>query len=381
MPSENSSSRASRVQPLWARVDANRTKLAVFVVAFIFGSALLLALALVALPWALIGWAGLAVGMLTGADAFWSWYAIAVGGAFAFFLISGSLIAAIQLSNAEDWVRNRFSGSPLEPDAEPILESTLADMALAAGLSATPSVLVLDEDGANAFAIGTIRKRAVIGVTRGMLAAFSEDELRAVMATLVARIVAGDIMFGTALAALMGPIKAIRESRATAGGVAAGCADAGCSDPGCGNAGCVGADGCTDIGGDDNGAGFLGVIAVIVFFVVVAVITYGALITAAWIVTVWGRALNRTSYEKADAEGMLLLKDPGPMISALRKAILSATTVGSQDQSYDGIFYAPTSGTPHVERAERRRFERLAEVLGVDGLAATLDDPATSSAE
>jgi Zn-dependent protease with chaperone function len=365
------------MQPLWARVDANRTKLTVFVGAFIFGSALLLALALVALPGGLIGWAGVGVGEIASAAAYWRGYAIAVGGAFVAFLLIGSLIAAVQLSNAEDWVRNRFKGTPLDAGTEPMLESTLADMALAAGLSATPMVLVLDEGSANAFAVGTIRKRAVIGVTRGMLTDFSEDELRAVMATLVARIVAGDIMFGTALAALMGPIKAIRDSRASAGGVASGCADAGCSDPGCGNSGCGGGDGCVDIGGgDDAGAGCLGLIAVIVFFIVVAVITYAALVTAAWIVTIWGRALNRTSYEKADAEGMLLLKDPAPMISALRKAIFSATTVGSQDPSYDGIFYAPTSGTPRVERAERRRFERLCEVLGVDGLAASLESPA-----
>lgn len=368
-----SSKRAARIQPLWARVDANRTKLTVFVVAFILGSALLLALALIALPGALIGIAGVAVGAVAGPDAYWQGYALAVGGAFVLFLLIGSLIAAIQLSNAEDWVRNRFGGRTLEPGEAPALESALADMALAAGLPETPTVLVLEEGGVNAFALGTIRKRAVIGVTRGMLDEFSADELRAVLATLVARIIAGDIMFGTALAALMGPIKAIRESRAAAGGVASGCANTGCVDPGCSSAGCSDMDGCLDVGGDDSAAGCLGIVGVIVFFVIVAAITYAAVVTAAWIVTLWGRALNRTSYEKADAEGMLLLKDPAAMLLALKKAILSATTVGSQDQSYDGIFYAPTSGTPRVERAERRRFERLAEVLGVEGLAARLD--------
>lgn len=370
--------RSSRIQPLWARVDANRTKLTVFVVAFILGSALLLALALIALPGALIGAAGVAVEEIGNPAAYWQGYAVAVGGAFVLFLLIGSLIAAIQLSNAEDWVRNRFSGRPLEPGEVPVLEAALADMALASGLAETPAVLVLEEAGVNAFALGTIRKRAVIGITRGMLDEFSADELRAVLATLVARIIAGDIMFGTALAALMGPIKAIRESRAAAGGVASGCANTGCADPGCANSGCNSAgcsdmDGCLDMGGDDSAAGCLGIIGVIVFFVVVAMITYAAVVTAAWIVTIWGRALNRTSYEKADAEGMLLLKDPAPMLLALKKAIHSATTVGSQDQSYDGIFYAPTSGTPAVERSERRRFERLREVLGVEGMAATLD--------
>ena len=83
-------------------------------------------------------------------------------------------------------------------------------MSIAAGLASPPSVLVLAEDGANAFALGTARKRAVIGITQGMLRGYTAEELRAVAATLIARITAGDIMFGTALAALMGPVKAIR---------------------------------------------------------------------------------------------------------------------------------------------------------------------------
>ena len=246
-------------------------------------------------------------------------------------------------------------------------------MALAAGLSAPPHVLVLAEEGENAFALGTARKRAVIGVTQGMLDSFSRDELRAVVAALVARIVAGDIMFATALAALMGPVQAIRESRKGAGGAAAGCADAGCIDPGCANAGC--SDGCSGLGDldSDSAGGCLSAIAIALFIAFVIAVTYAALLTASWIVTLWGRALQRTSYEKADAEGMLLLKDPTPMISALKRTILSSNFVATGDQSYDGIFYASTSGTPRVERAERRRFERLAEVLGVEGLMASLD--------
>ena len=212
-----------------------------------------------------------------------------------------------------------------------------------------------------------------------MLRDFTADELRAVAATLIARIIAGDIMFGTALAALMGPVQAIRGSRKGAGAAATGCADAGCSNPGCGDPGCANASGCIDIGDldfdSDSAGGCLGAIGIALFIAFVIAVTYVALLIASWIVTLWGRALQRTSYEKADAEGMLLLKDPSPMISALRKAILSSNFVANGDQSYDGIFYASTSGTPKVERAERRRFERLCEVLGVEGLMASLDVP------
>ena len=111
-------------------------------------------------------------------------------------------------------------------------------------------------------------------------------------------------------------------------------------------------------------------IGLVLFLALVALITYVAVVTAAWIVTLWGRVLERTSYEKADAEGMLLLKDPSPMLSALGKASRSSNDVGVSDPSYDGIFYAATSGTPQVDRIEQRRYERLREVLGTEGLAA-----------
>ena len=114
----------------------------------------------------------------------------------------------------------------------------------------------------------------------------------------------------------------------------------------------------------------MGVLVVVVFFVLVALLTYIAVRTAAWIVTIWGRILHRTAYEKADAEGMLLVKDPAAMLSALRKVSGSSTRVGTGDASYDGIFYAATSGTKRVERIECRRFERLREVLATEGIAA-----------
>ena len=224
----------------------------------------------------------------------------------------------------------------------------------------------------NACAIGTSRKQPIIGVTRGFLDAFTPDEQRAVVAMLMARITRGDIFVGTALAALMGPLKylrGLRKAPAAAAGAVDGAVDGGCAANGCaGLNGCGDlGDGCSDIGDNDSCSGAIGVV---LFIALVAALTWLAIVVATWLVTVWGRALQRTGHEKADAEGMLLLRDPQPMLSALRKAISSSNEIADGDLSYDGIFYAPTSGTPAIEKMERRRYDRLREVLGTEGLAA-----------
>jgi len=353
------------VSPLWVRVDQNRVKLALFVALFVVGSALLLDVALVAVPGSLLSI--LAVQNGVQAESWFQGLVLVVAATFGLLLALGALIAAIQLSNSEHWVRSRFSGRDLADDEAPALSSAVEDMALAAGLPSPPRLMILEAaaDSVNALALGTTRGQPMIGVTPGFLTQLSVDEQRAVIATLTARVVAGDIMFGTALAALMGPLKAIRESRRAGVGVAGSVADAGCADPGC-------TDGCTDgcVGGVDDIDGCGGAVLVIGFLVLVAVITYVAVVGAAWIVTLWGRALHRTSYEKADAEGMLLLKDPRPMITAMTKTSRSSNAVGDGDASYDGIFYVATSGTSRIERVEKRRYDRLREALGADGLAA-----------
>ncbi|MHB1341724.1 MAG: M48 family metalloprotease [Coriobacteriia bacterium] len=375
--------RPIRPQALWARVDANRIRLAVFVAAFVSGSALLLALALVAVPGSLVGWAMIEVAEATRAAAYFPRLALWVLVAMTGLLALGALIAAVQIANAEDWVRNRFAGRDATEAERDGLLDVIGDMGIAAGLSGTPRLVVFETDAVNACAMGMHRANPVLGFTRGMLDTLTRDEMRAVVATLVARITAGDIVFGTALAALMGPLKAVRESKGALGTAAGGCLD-GCGDLGCSNLG--GADdgcGCLfdSLGGDDAAGGCLGAIAIAVFVAVVIAITYVAVVSAAWIVTLWGRLLHRTTYEKADAEGMLLLKDPVPMLSALEKCVSSTNLVGTGDSSYDSIFYVATGGTPRVDAIERRRFDRLREVLGTDGLAAGIagDAPITQA--
>ncbi len=361
-----------RIEPLWVRVDRNRLRFWVFLVTFVIGSAVLLTAAFVAVPGSLIGL------VVAGPD-YYSRLGVVVAAAFGVLLVLGGIAAGVQVSNAEHWVRSRFQGREFDTAAHPGLVRAVAEMSIAGGLPQPPSLLLLDVPSVNACAIGASRKRPIIGVTRGFLDRFTQGEQQAVIATLIARITRGDILVGTALAALMGPLKLLRDiSKAPKGGVAA--VDAGCSN-GCSD-GCTDLDGCGDLDGcldAGDGDGCAGAILLIVFIVVVAALTWLAITIAAWLVTMWGRALHRTGQEKADAEGMLLLRHPQPMLSALRKAISSSNEIADGDPSYDGIFYASTSGTAAIDKVERRRYDRLREVLGVEGLAAVLPGPDDAS--
>lgn len=184
-----------RPQPLWVRVDRNRVKLGVFVVLFVVGSALLLTSALVAVPGGLFGLAYTADEPWV-AEWYWSDFRLVLGIAFGVLVAAGAIASAVQLANAEDWVRNRFKGTVAKRGEYPHLERAVQEMAIAAGLPEAPGIVVLETPTINAYALGTMRSKATIGATRGFLESVPPDEQRAVVAALVARVRSGDILFG-----------------------------------------------------------------------------------------------------------------------------------------------------------------------------------------
>ncbi len=68
----------------------------------------------------------------------------------------------------------------------------LGAMALAAGLPKPPRLYVMDMDSLNAYAVGKSIDACAMGITRAMADALSTDELRAVFAHLLARVVIGN---------------------------------------------------------------------------------------------------------------------------------------------------------------------------------------------
>ncbi len=74
--------------------------------------------------------------------------------------------------------------------------------------------------------------------------------------------------------------------------------------------------------------------------------------------------------ETADAEGMLLLKDPSAMLSALEKCVRFNNFVPGAGPGYTLLFYCYTGDSTDDETdPEMRRVARLREVLGVEGAA------------
>ncbi len=75
-----------------------------------------------------------------------------------------------------------------------------------------------------------------------------------------------------------------------------------------------------------------------------------------------------TAAEKADAEGMLLLKDPRSMLRALQRVLECDNHVPSAGETHSSLFYCWAGfGFAPEDDPEMRRVARLREVLGVEG--------------
>ena len=331
-----------RMGPLWDRVDRNRFKLALTVLIFVLGTVIGLDLVL-----GLVGLPFLFVAAVNGTQ---THAAALLGTALAWASVAAIVLAlawtAVGLSRSERWLVRRL-GAVIIPQGESLpAKHALKDMALAAGITPAPALYVLETGNVNAFVFAASRRRPVVGVTRGFLDRLATEEQRAVCANLVARIRSGDTIYATGVTALTRPLWFVRDSQLRASAEQ---------------------DSVTMLGGrptaresaDQGNEGALGW-----FFIVAA-----AFVAVTEIAAFGSRRAQLRQAEVADAEGMLLLKEPNAMLSALEACIRYNNYVPTAGPAFAQLFYCWTGdATSDEEDPEWQRVLRLREVLGVEGL-------------
>ena len=335
--------RPERIEPLLARVAGNRWRFLGFMVSFVLAIALFAA-AIVAIISSAVAIAvvlrsgGGLPGNGIGPGGFIA-RAVTIG--FAISLAATTVWSLVRLSTSEMRLLKRLgarmpAGGTLLPT-----KSALRDMALAAGLPRTPQLYVLDTPGVNAFVLGRSVERVRIGVTRGLLERTGPDVQRAVFANLIARVLTLDTLWATAVSALMGPIWAVRdadfrrdneEPDLEAGATRAAAAR-------------------------DQGAGL-------------ALLGYAFVVIVTELLAWYHREAAWSAAEKADAEGMLLLKDPRWMLRGIEEVLERDNHVLAAGDAYSQLFFCWAGfGFAPEDDPEMRRVARLREALGAEGAA------------
>ncbi len=334
--------RRGSIEPLWDRVDRNRRGLAVFVLVFIvlLSTFIVLCISAVLLVFAVVGLSALeeVSGRLTVREV----WLPAILGALPVALAGVVGYVAWAMTRPEHWFADRL-GAVLAPRGELLeVKHALKDMAIASGFDVAPALYVIETPNVNAFLFGRSGRRAIVGVTRGLVERLEITEQRAVFANLMARLRSGDNIRASGVTALVAPLWRLRDTQMTA-------PDDELTRP---------------PGGRDSRleqeSNTLALFAPMAAFVVLSELLLAG-----------DRRVQLRNAEKADAEGMLLLKEPGAMLSALEKTVRFNNYVPTAGNAMGQLFYAWTgeSGTDDETDPENVRVARLREVLGAEGIA------------
>ena len=331
--------RVRRHEPLWDRIDHNRLKTATFVAAFVIGLGVSTAL--------FVGVIGVFLGFVlvpqSGTVTFFGalpWIVLVALGAGA---LSGCVHVLRSLTDPHRRLPRLFGARLSDVGTLLPTKSALHDMAIAAGMEHAPPLWVIDDERVNAFVVGMRERDAVVGVTRGLVGRVSADEQRAVFANLIARLRSGDVLWSTAVSAVMGPIWQARTAQLRKQ---------------------------EEDDGDEGGAGWPVVSPVARDAAWQGpVIVIGALTVVLTEMLMAGHErASLMAAEKADDEGMLLLKDPRAMLDALAHVLEADNTVTGAGEAYAMLFYCWSGfGYAPEDDPEMARVERLREVLGPEG--------------
>lgn len=366
-----------RTEPLWDRVDRNRRKVAVFVVVMLVATAvstwLVTAVATVVVALfvpavsapTVAGWlyAGTVPGWLRAIP---GWVTLVVTA------VSAVRVAMV-LSRSERALCARLGALRVQQGELLDTKYALKDMSLAAGLAHAPQLYVIDSPNVNAFVVGRRPETGLVGVTTGFAERLSRDDQRAAFANLMARLGSGDTIWATAVSAVLEPVWRIREADLRGGDDLEGRGTMAYR-----WAKLASASGKTSGSADGGAGGTLGLI------LVALVVPYAVMVVLTEFIT-WGfRAHQLEAAEKADAEGMLLLKDPRAALRALERTVRMNNYVAGAGPSWAPLFYAwSDSSSDDEDDPEVRRLTRLREVLGAEGMAEerTWRDAASSALE
>lgn len=367
-----------RIEPLWVRVERNRLRLVAFLAVFL----MLWALAFVVVLWLP---SVLVLGLVASFASRFAEDSVLVGLSHAVIsnlglsallvalagVVSSALYAAYTLAQP---LRRQLSalGVWRVADEYPATRRVLREMAIASGYAdLQPELFVLDSYSANAFALARGAHRPFIVVTSGLLEHLSPGEQRAVFAHLLARARAGDIQWATAVSALLAPLwrwrdlglqgtdVTRRESSALAAYVAG-------ERSGLSYASSRSAIGQRSPGRHETE---LAAAAGVPLFGPLAWLTYTAAVITSELVAHGHRRSQLLAAEVADAEGMLVLKQPADMLRALRRAIELDNRVRLALPLYAQLFYVwAGDDLTDDEDPEWERLDHLQEILGMDGV-------------
>ncbi|MDO9557369.1 MAG: M48 family metalloprotease [Coriobacteriia bacterium] len=335
--------RAERIETLWQRVDGNRIRFVVFTSLFVTIVSLLISL-VVAFGTAVVFIVAIAE---TEPEAVAALPALA-GGSFALSMLATTIWVLYRLSRSERWLVKRLGARITAKGEFASAKSVFKDVTIAAGFKHSPPLYIIDSDRVNAFALGRTHSRAVVGITQGFVERLTADQQRAVFANLMARVVTLDTLWATAVSALMGPIWAMRERdllREDAHLLVK--ADARTMPPLP-----------TTHTSSAGGVAFAGIAV------------YGVAVVVTEVLSWWHQKAAWMAAEKADAEGMMLLKDPRSMLSALESVLDCNNHVTTAGDAFSQLFYCWAGfGFAPEDDPEYQRVAHLREVLGAEGLA------------
>ncbi len=338
--------RSDRIEPLWRRVERNRLRfiglmLAYVVVVALSISAFIMAMVLI-VPLFARAWEAAAVVWVQAGEIAWKVFAVVASVVTVHMLV--------RLARSERALLETLEAHMPKPEEVRGVREALKDMALAAGLEQPPRLYLIETDRVNAAIVGRRVDRAAVVVTRGFIEKLERADQRAVFANLLARALSGDMLWATALSALVGPIWAMRDASFSAREPALldGAAEA------------ERRTNATARAARELGPMFVSWI-----------LLYGFVVVVTELLTYWHQDAAWRAAEKADAEGMLLLKDPHEMLAALERVLSYDNCVPTAREAYSQLFYCWAGfGFAPEEDPEFRRVARLREVLGVEGLVA-----------